>query len=257
MSDDEEDALPAWSEPFTGEDLSGLARRVRLDAVDRDWAFSGATGRGVTVAIIDSGLERDHPALMGRVVESVAVEMVDGEPNLVARRQGRPVRSWHRLRRHRAGLRARGRAGVCACPRRRPQGQGRGLPGRPRVGHRARRAGRQPEPLLAQRAALPVLPPGRRRRLLQQRQPRQRRQQRGRGQLPVVVLVRLLGGGPCRPRSLALVPESQAAGRVRGVGRGRAHRLEGRRLDGRHRQQLCCAADRGAGRAHLLEAPPA
>jgi len=88
VSDDEGDALPAWSEPFTGEDLSGLARRVRLDAVDRDWAFAGATGRGVTVAIIDSGLERDHPALMGRVVESVAVEMVDGEPNLVTDGQG-------------------------------------------------------------------------------------------------------------------------------------------------------------------------
>ena len=89
MSDDEEeDALPAWSEPFTGEDLSGLARRVRLDAVDREWAFTGATGRGVTVAIIDSGLERDHPALMGRVVESVAVEMVDGEPDLVADDKG-------------------------------------------------------------------------------------------------------------------------------------------------------------------------
>ena len=49
----------------------------------RDWAFEGGTGRGVTVAIVDSGLETDHPALQGRVVESVAVEMVDGEPNVV------------------------------------------------------------------------------------------------------------------------------------------------------------------------------
>ncbi len=76
--------LPAWSEPFTGTDLSGLMRRSRLDRVDRAWAFEGATGRGITVAIIDSGLEVDHPMLDGRVVESVAVEMVGGEPTIVA-----------------------------------------------------------------------------------------------------------------------------------------------------------------------------
>lgn len=74
--------MPAWSEPFSG-DLSGLRRASRLDTVDRVWAFEGATGRGVTVAIIDSGLEIGHPALAGRVVESVAIELVDGEPNVV------------------------------------------------------------------------------------------------------------------------------------------------------------------------------
>jgi subtilisin family serine protease len=78
-----EEPLPAWSEPFTGEDLSHLARRSQVAGIDRAWAFAGAAGRGVTVAIIDSGLERDHPALLGRVVESVTVELVDGEPNVV------------------------------------------------------------------------------------------------------------------------------------------------------------------------------
>jgi len=75
--------FPAWSEPFVGDDLSGLSRAVRLGRLDRDWAWAGSTGAGVTVAIIDSGLERQHPALVGRVVESVAVEMVDGEPRVV------------------------------------------------------------------------------------------------------------------------------------------------------------------------------
>ena len=79
-----EPLLPAWSEPFTAADLSGLARPSRLDAIDSAWAFAGGTGRGVTVAIIDSGLEVSHPALQGRVVESVAVELVDGEPKIVA-----------------------------------------------------------------------------------------------------------------------------------------------------------------------------
>jgi subtilisin family serine protease len=83
VSEDDGPLLPAWSEPFTAEDLSGLARSVRLDALDRAWAFEGGTGRGVTVAIVDSGLEAEHPALAGRVVERVAIEMVDDEPEVV------------------------------------------------------------------------------------------------------------------------------------------------------------------------------
>jgi subtilisin len=73
--------LPAWSEPFAN--VAGLARKMRLRGISRDWAWGGSTGAGVRVGIIDSGLERDHPQLLGRVVESVAVEMVDGEPKVV------------------------------------------------------------------------------------------------------------------------------------------------------------------------------
>jgi subtilisin family serine protease len=54
-----------------------------LAGIDRDWAFGNGTGRAVTVGVIDSGMEADHPALGGRVVESVAVEIVDGETNVV------------------------------------------------------------------------------------------------------------------------------------------------------------------------------
>jgi subtilisin family serine protease len=79
---------PAWSEPFTGGDLSNLVRQVRLDQIDRRWAFADATGRGVTVAILDSGLERGHPRLGGRVTESVAVELVDGVATVVADEAG-------------------------------------------------------------------------------------------------------------------------------------------------------------------------
>ena len=36
------------------------------------------------MAILDSGLERSHPALHGRVVESVAIELDrEGEPHIV------------------------------------------------------------------------------------------------------------------------------------------------------------------------------
>jgi subtilisin len=77
--------LPAWSEPFVGAaaDPGKLARRMRIRGVSRAWAWGGATGAGMRVGIIDSGLEVEHPALRGRVVQSVAVEMVDGEPKLV------------------------------------------------------------------------------------------------------------------------------------------------------------------------------
>jgi subtilisin family serine protease len=78
--------LPAWSEPFA--DIASLARSMRLRGISRDWAWGGSTGAGVRVGIIDSGLETDHPRLRGRVVQSVAVEMVDGEPRVVADESG-------------------------------------------------------------------------------------------------------------------------------------------------------------------------
>jgi subtilisin family serine protease len=40
------------------------------------------------VGIIDSGLEADHPRLAGRVIQSVAVELVDGEPQVVPDESG-------------------------------------------------------------------------------------------------------------------------------------------------------------------------
>jgi subtilisin family serine protease len=80
-----DDSLPAWAAPFAPDALESLARRRHLRGIDREWAFGDSTGRGMTVAIIDSGLEADHPALMGRVVESVAVELDDeGQPNVIA-----------------------------------------------------------------------------------------------------------------------------------------------------------------------------
>ena len=71
-----------------GPALEGLARQARLDRLDRTWAFEGATGRGVTVAIIDSGVEAEHPALAGRVRERVVVELEQGDPVVVADEMG-------------------------------------------------------------------------------------------------------------------------------------------------------------------------
>jgi subtilisin len=78
-----EEDLPAWSEPFAASARSGLARLPALDTIDRDWAWGGATGAGVRVAIVDSGVERDHPDVGGRLVESVEVEMEGDQPAVV------------------------------------------------------------------------------------------------------------------------------------------------------------------------------
>jgi subtilisin len=78
-SEDEE--LPAWS-------LSAAAGdSIRLpyawpERVTREWAWGGATGAGVRVCVLDSGVELDHP-LIGRVQRSVAVTK-DGETIVVA-----------------------------------------------------------------------------------------------------------------------------------------------------------------------------
>ena len=68
--------LPAWSEPFA-DPRRQLKRGLRLRGVTRQWAWGDATGAGVRVGIIDSGLENAHPALRGRVVENVTVRRED------------------------------------------------------------------------------------------------------------------------------------------------------------------------------------
>jgi subtilisin family serine protease len=71
--------LPAWSDPFAAGARASLARLAPFDRIDRAWAFGETDGTGVTVAIVDSGIERDHPAIGGRLVDAVRVELRDGD----------------------------------------------------------------------------------------------------------------------------------------------------------------------------------
>jgi subtilisin family serine protease len=70
--------LPAWS-------LPDAARAPSLASpwpheVTRAWAWGGSTGRGVRVAVLDSGVEAGHP-LVGGLEQAVAVTLGDdGEP---------------------------------------------------------------------------------------------------------------------------------------------------------------------------------
>ncbi len=53
---------------------------IDLGELSPEWAWGGATGAGVRVAIVDSGIEADHPALEGcvDVDSSVTVSLDDG-----------------------------------------------------------------------------------------------------------------------------------------------------------------------------------
>ena len=46
----------------------------------REWAFGGSTGKGVAVAVVDSGIEAGHPRV-GGVARSVAIEAAPDEPD--------------------------------------------------------------------------------------------------------------------------------------------------------------------------------
>jgi subtilisin family serine protease len=55
--------LPAWSEPFAPERLAPV--RPLGVPITREWAWGGSTGRGVKVAIVDSGVDGAHPRVGG------------------------------------------------------------------------------------------------------------------------------------------------------------------------------------------------
>ena len=67
---------PAWSRESA---LIRLPAAVSLDDLSPSWAWGGSTGKGARVAVIDSGIEADHPDLDGcvDVGGGVAVTMDD------------------------------------------------------------------------------------------------------------------------------------------------------------------------------------
>ncbi len=55
----------AWSSQFDSDVLSPLQAILPLDNIKADWAWGGSTGKGVKVAVIDSGIDANHPAVGG------------------------------------------------------------------------------------------------------------------------------------------------------------------------------------------------
>jgi subtilisin family serine protease len=64
---------PAYSDPFAPGAIPREEPILPLDGVTRDWAWGGSTGQGVKVAVIDSGIDADHPDIDGQVSGYVAI----------------------------------------------------------------------------------------------------------------------------------------------------------------------------------------
>lgn len=73
-------AHPAWSTPFEATALRTLEPVLPLEGITPEWAWGGSTGAGVKVAIVDSGVDADHPDV-GHVEGYVAID--EGPDGLV------------------------------------------------------------------------------------------------------------------------------------------------------------------------------
>jgi len=78
---------PAWSAAFAAESLPTIEAIPEIDDVTPAWAWGESTGAGVKVAVIDSGIDADHPAVGGSVSGYVAISegpeglLFDEEPH--------------------------------------------------------------------------------------------------------------------------------------------------------------------------------
>jgi subtilisin len=75
--------LPAWSLDSEAAQAATHSSPFPLGDDAREWAWGGATGKGVRVCIIDSGVDGTHPAV-GGVNKAVFVEQTEGDETVVA-----------------------------------------------------------------------------------------------------------------------------------------------------------------------------
>ncbi len=64
---------PAWNQQFAPDPLQTLTPIPPLDQITSEWAWGGSDGEGAKVAVIDSGIDADHPAVGGNIGGYVAV----------------------------------------------------------------------------------------------------------------------------------------------------------------------------------------
>ncbi len=64
---------PAYSDAFQADTIEVVGTRLPIAEVTPEWAWGGSTGAGVKVAVIDSGIEAEHPAIGGPVQGYVAI----------------------------------------------------------------------------------------------------------------------------------------------------------------------------------------
>jgi subtilisin family serine protease len=59
------DFLPAWSEPFHRDQLPAAPPLDLSATITPSWAYGDGSGAGVRVAVVDSGVDADHPLVRG------------------------------------------------------------------------------------------------------------------------------------------------------------------------------------------------
>jgi subtilisin len=57
--------LPAYSSAFTTDAIRPIAPLAAFERISREWAWGNSSGKGVKVAVIDSGIDADHAAVQG------------------------------------------------------------------------------------------------------------------------------------------------------------------------------------------------
>ena len=86
----DEHSRPAWSEQFVDKAIQQLFHTGPIAELTPEWAFGGSTGKGIRVAVVDSGIEFDHPALDDCVRGGVVVEFDPNAENLIRYEQDDP-----------------------------------------------------------------------------------------------------------------------------------------------------------------------
>jgi subtilisin family serine protease len=79
--DASQSALPAWSLPKDAVDRIALPAEWP-ERVTRDWALGDATGKGIRVCILDSGIDDTHPRV-GELESAVVVSLGEDEEVIV------------------------------------------------------------------------------------------------------------------------------------------------------------------------------
>jgi subtilisin len=72
---------PAYSEAFDSEAIRIVPSAFPQAGISREWGWGDSTGKGVRVAVVDSGVDADHPAIVNGVQGYVAVS--EGPDGLV------------------------------------------------------------------------------------------------------------------------------------------------------------------------------
>lgn len=94
MSEEQTRPRPAWSEKFKPDVLRQLTAGGPLGQITPEWAWGGSTGKGVRVAVVDTGIDAEHPIFNGSVRGGVIIDLdANAEEGYVAHPDNPPTDS--------------------------------------------------------------------------------------------------------------------------------------------------------------------